>query len=94
MGTCFTCSVSTKWDDDHNLALSWWVSQVHDPMGCTTRFNQCSLVPPIHASAVKTWKVKVYSLSRESRHRDIVIAQDFFKTLDAFLQAKKSTLAY
>ncbi|KAL6781820.1 hypothetical protein ACKKBF_B09540 [Auxenochlorella protothecoides x Auxenochlorella symbiontica] len=44
--------------------------------------------------AVKAWKVKVYSLSREGRHRDIVIAQDFFKTLDAFLQAKKSTLAY
>lgn len=44
--------------------------------------------------AVKTWKVKVFPLSRENRHRDVTVVQDMFKVLDAFLAARKSRLHY
>ncbi|GAB4817648.1 hypothetical protein N2152v2_004694 [Parachlorella kessleri] len=43
---------------------------------------------------VKGWNLRVVSVNREGRHRDVTVAQDIWSDLDAFLQAQKSTLAY
>lgn len=43
---------------------------------------------------VKGWNVKLIGLNRSVRHHDITAAQDFWKHLDAFLQARNCRLVY
>lgn len=45
-------------------------------------------------ATVKSWNVKILGLNRGSRHRDATVAQEFWRLLDAFLQARSSSLAY
>ncbi|KAG1678510.1 hypothetical protein FOA52_014543 [Chlamydomonas sp. UWO 241] len=43
---------------------------------------------------VANWNVKIYKLQRGLRHQDTRIMMDMFRTLDAFLLARNSTLSY
>ena len=43
---------------------------------------------------VKSWNVRLLGLNREGRHRDVTAAAEFYRLLDAHLQAHKSTLLY
>jgi parafibromin len=45
-------------------------------------------------ATVRSWNVKLLGLNRGSRHRDATVAQEFWRLLDAHLQARGSTLAY
>lgn len=43
---------------------------------------------------VKSWNVRLLGLNREGRHRDITMAGEFYRQLDAHLAATKSRLEY
>ena len=45
-------------------------------------------------ATVKSWNVRLLALNRQSRHRDATVAQEFWRLLDAHLQARGSTLLY
>lgn len=44
--------------------------------------------------AVKKWNVKLLGIARHNRDKDAAVAREFWAHLDAFLQARKSSLAY
>ncbi|EFN59429.1 hypothetical protein CHLNCDRAFT_56751 [Chlorella variabilis] len=45
-------------------------------------------------ATVRSWNVKVLGINRQSRHRDATVAQEFWRMLDAHLQARSSQLLY
>jgi hypothetical protein len=44
--------------------------------------------------AVTTWNVKRLGIAREKRHMDMPVMLDFYRHLDNFLTAQRSTLAF
>lgn len=45
-------------------------------------------------ATVKSWNVKILGLNRQSRHRDLTVAQEFWRLLDTHLAARSSSLLY
>lgn len=53
------------------------------------------LLPKIRVDpTVKSWNVRLLGLNREGRHRDVTVAAELYRLLDAHLQAQQSTLLY
>ena len=48
----------------------------------------------MHCQYVGNWNVKRLGLHRENRHLDMTALIDFYRHLDNFLLARKSTLAF
>jgi hypothetical protein len=45
-------------------------------------------------AVVGRWNVKLLAINRHARNRDATAAQDFWKALDEFLQARRCKMHY